>query len=931
MNEKRDNLKKNLEAAGRTYEYYSVKQLEGAENLPYSLTVLLENVLRCARDDNEALTYAQRIIDAGLKGQAGDEVEFAPARVLFQDFTGVPVFVDFAVMREACAELGGDPAKINPQIPCDLVIDHSVIADEFGCEKALKANMALEFERNQERYNFLKWAQDSFENVRIVPPGQGICHQLNIENFAGVVLTNNSIPSTQSSASSEASCTEVHDGSAFSRISGTGETLADLESACGSHAAASCCPIAYFDTVVGTDSHTPTANGIGVLGWGVGGIEAEAAALGQPITTLVPRVVGVKLTGKLREGVAAMDVALTFAQVLRAKGVVGCFVECFGPGVAGLSATQRACISNMTPEYGSTCTLFPVDGQTIDFLRMTGRSDEQVALVEAYAKAQGLWLDVDDTPRVYSEIVEINLEDIAVSMAGPSRPHDRFDVVDGKARFRKICGERGLDESVTAQVNIAGESYALTHGAIAIAAVTSCTTATDPRMMLACGLVAKKAAAAGLKPKPWVKTVFAPGSHATELLLQRAGLLEGLQQLNFSTCGFGCMSCIGNSGPVLPEMHRICGDIELASVLSGNRNFEGRISPDVAHNYLMEPAAVIAYALAGTVDFDMEADALGQDAEGRDVFLRDLWPSADEVEDLMAYVDADLYAQGSSGLYDGDEAWRALSVEKSDLFAWDDESTYVRRAPYFEGMGRDPEPPAPVEGARVLALLGDFITTDHISPAGAFAAETPAGQYLQERGVRPSDFNTYGSRRGNHEVMMRGTFANVKLANALADGRKGGWTRDFTTGEVTWLFDAAMHYEGAGVPAIVVAGKMYGSGSSRDWAAKGPMLLGVRAAIAESFERIHRSNLIGMGILPLQFMEGESASLLGLDGTEVYTVDAIDFSNGLPEPSVVGVHAKRGDGSSCDFKAVVRVDTPTEGAYYSHGGILQYVLRNLMS
>ena len=511
--------------------------------------------------------------------------------------------------------------------------------------------MALEFERNQERYNFLKWAQDSFENVRIVPPGQGICHQLNIENFAGVVLTNNSIPSTQSSASSEASCTEVHDGSAFSRISGTGETLADLESACGSHAAASCCPIAYFDTVVGTDSHTPTANGIGVLGWGVGGIEAEAAALGQPITTLVPRVVGVKLTGKLREGVAAMDVALTFAQVLRAKGVVGCFVECFGPGVAGLSATQRACISNMTPEYGSTCTLFPVDGQTIDFLRMTGRSDEQVAIVEAYAKAQGLWLDVDDTPRVYSEIVEINLEDIAVSMAGPSRPHDRFDVVDGKARFRKICGERGLDESVTAQVNIAGEPYELTHGAIAIAAVTSCTTATDPRMMLACGLLAKKAAVLGLKPKPWVKTVFAPGSHATELLLERAGLLEGLQALNFATCGFGCMSCIGNSGPILPEMHDIAGDIELASVLSGNRNFEGRISPDVAQNFLMTPAAVIAYALAGTVDFDMDADPLGQDANGNDVHLRDLWPTADEVEALMAHVDADLYEQGSQGLF----------------------------------------------------------------------------------------------------------------------------------------------------------------------------------------------------------------------------------------------------------------------------------------
>ena len=862
----------NIDVGGKRYTYYPVDAYEGAKRLPYSLTVLLENVLRNARDDEEARLYASRIIEAGLAGEAGEEVEFAPARVLFQDFTGVPVFVDFAVMRDACVTLGGDPAKINPQVPCDLVIDHSVIADEFGCEGVLKANMKLEFARNRERYSFLKWAQDSFQNVRIVPPGQGICHQLNIENFSSVVLAN--------------------DG------------------------------VAYFDTVVGTDSHTPTANGIGVLGWGVGGIEAEAAALGQPITTLVPRVVGIKLTGKLRDGVAAMDVALTFAQMLRAKGVVGCFVECFGPGVAALSATQRACISNMTPEYGSTCTLFPVDDQTLDFLRMTGRSEEQVALVEAYAKAQGLWLSDGDEPRAYSEVIELDLGDVECSMAGPSRPHDRFDVADGKGRFREICGERGLDSSASAKVDLAGETYELTHGAIAIAAVTSCTTATDPRMMLACGLVAKKAAEAGLAPKPWVKTVFAPGSHATELLLSRAGLLEGLQRLNFATCGFGCMSCIGNSGPILPEMHGICGDIELASVLSGNRNFEGRISPDVAQNFLMTPAAVIAYALAGTVDFDMEADPLGQDARGNDVFLRDLWPSADEVEALMSLVDADLYAQGSEGLYDGDEAWRSLSVETSDLFAWDDESTYVRRAPYFDGMGRNPEPPASIEGARVLALLGDFITTDHISPAGAFAQETPAGQYLIERGVQPADFNTYGSRRGNHEVMMRGTFANVKLANVLAEGRKGGWTRDFTTDEIAWIYDAAMHYKQSGVPAIVVAGKMYGSGSSRDWAAKGPMLLGVRAAIAESFERIHRSNLIGMGILPLQFEEGQNAETLGLDGSERYTIER--------DGKAAKVTATKADGSVCEFQAIVRIDTPTEDDYYAHGGILQYVIRQLI-
>ena len=873
-----------LEFEGERYRYHPVNKCGNVEKLPYSLTVLLENILRCARTDDEAQAYAKRIIDAGLAGQAGEEVEFAPARVLFQDFTGVPVFVDFAVMRDACVALGGDPSKINPQVPCDLVIDHSVIADEFGCEGACDANMKLEFARNRERYSFLKWSQDSFENVRIVPPGQGICHQLNIENFASVVMQ---------------------------REGGDG-------------------PLAYFDTLVGTDSHTPTANGIGVLGWGVGGIEAEAAALGQPITTLVPRVVGVKLTGELQSGVAAMDVALTFAQALRAKGVVGCFVECFGPGVSALSATQRACISNMTPEYGSTCTLFPVDGQTLDFLRMTGRSAQQVSLVEAYAKAQGLWLDPGEEQRVYSDVIELDLRTVKPSMSGPSRPHDRFDIEQGGIRFNEICSQRGLDMGASAQVNLADETFELSHGAIAIAAVTSCTTATDPRMMLACGLVAKKAAQVGLKPKPWVKTVFAPGSHATELLLKRAGLLEGLQELNFATCGFGCMSCIGNSGPILPEMHDVCNDIELASVLSGNRNFEGRISPDVAQNYLMSPAAVIVYALAGTVDFDIEKDPLGQDTEGRDVYVRDLWPSVGEIEALMVHVDSDLYIQGSSGLFEGDEAWRSLSAEKSDLFTWNDESTYVRRAPYFDGMEREPVPPAPITNARVLAMLGDFITTDHISPAGAFAEETPAGRYLIERGVKVSDFNTYGSRRGNHEVMMRGTFANVKLANVLAEGRKGGWTRDFTTGNIAWLFDAAMHYETANVPAIVIAGKMYGSGSSRDWAAKGPMLLGVRAAIAESFERIHRSNLIGMGLLPLQFKDGENAETLGLDGTEEYTIDSIDLSNGLPQPSIVGVHAKRADGSVCDFEAVVRIDTPTEGAYYAHGGILQYVLRSLI-
>ena len=880
-----------LEVGGSSYSYYPVASVKGHERLPFSLTVLLENVLRNAESEEAAEELASRIVAAGLSGEVGSEVEFSPARVLFQDFTGVPVFVDFAVMREACEALGGDPEQINPQIPCDLVIDHSVIADESGCAAALADNMSLEFKRNRERYDFLKWAQRSFKNVRIVPPGAGICHQLNIEQFAHVAMT------------SEAAGVKTPEGES---------------------------PAVYFDTLVGTDSHTPTANGIGALGWGVGGIEAEAAALGQPITTLVPKVVGVRLTGRLSEGVSAMDVALTFAQMLRAKGVVGCFVECFGPGLESLSATQRACISNMTPEYGSTCTLFPVDEKTLDYLRLTGRSDEQVALVEAYAKAQGYWNDPSAAERVYSDVLELDLGAVARSVAGPSRPHDRISLTRAKERFEEICGERGLDLGKTVSVEAGGAQHKLTHGALAIAAVTSCTTATDPSMMLTAGLLAKKAADAGLSPKPWVKCILAPGSHATELLLKRAGLLDGLQRLGFYTCGFGCMSCIGNSGPVFPAMHEVAGDIELASILSGNRNFEGRISPDVSQNYLAAPATVIAYSLAGTMDVDLVNDALGERPDGTPVKLADIWPSNAEVADLLErFATKDLYEEGSRGLYDGDAAWQALGKEPSATFAWDDGSTYVRRAPYFDGMTREVKPPAQVKGARVLALLGDFITTDHISPAGSIAADSPAAKYLEERGVAPAEFNTYGARRGNHEVMMRGTFANVKLQNKLADGKRGGWTYDFSKGKVEPLFDAAMAYGEAGTPLVVVAGKMYGSGSSRDWAAKGPMLLGIRAAFAESFERIHRSNLIGMGILPLQFADGESAESLGLDGSERFTVAPIDFSNGLPEPRVVDVRAERDGGEAVEFKATVRVDTPTEGKYYENGGILQYVLRQL--
>ena len=873
-----------LNVGDKTYTYYPVSGIQGHEKLPFSLTVLLENILRLAPSDERAKELSERLMEAGLAGEVGNEIEFSPARVLFQDFTGVPVFVDFAVMREACMELGGDPKNINPQVPCDLVIDHSVIADVAGCAGALEQNMALEFDRNKERYEFLKWAQESFENVRIVPPGAGICHQLNIERFASVVMTR-----------------EDEEGT-----------------------------VAYFDTLVGTDSHTPTANGIGVLGWGVGGIEAEAAALGQPITTLVPRVIGVKLTGKLSPEVSAMDVSLTFAQMLRAEGVVGCFVECFGEGLDSLSATQRACISNMTPEYGSTCTLFPVDDKTLEYLELTGRTPEQVALVEAYAKAQGFWNDPSAPSRVYSKVLELDLSSITRSVAGPSRPHDRIDVAKAKQSFEAICAQRNLDTQKTVEVELLGEKYALTHGALAIAAVTSCTTATDASMMLAAGVLARNAAAAGLQPKPWVKTILAPGSRATEDILDAAGLMPALRDLGFYTCGFGCMSCIGNSGPVLPALHEIASEIELASILSGNRNFEGRISPDVSQNYLCAPALVIAYSLVGTMDFDFETQPLGVKGDGTEVYLRDIWPDNAEVQDLLARCcTKEVFDRAGAGLFAGDEAWQSLSREASDVFAWDSNSTYVRRAPYFDGMTREAKAPADINNARVLLNLGDFITTDHISPAGSIANDSPAARYLEEHGVAPAEFNTYGARRGNHEVMMRGAFANVKLTNKLAEGKKGGWTKDFLDGQIKAVYDAAAHYQEEGIPLVVLAGKMYGSGSSRDWAAKGPMLQGVRAAFAESFERIHRSNLIGMGILPLQFEEGQNAETLGLDGSETISVDAIDFSQGLPNPSTVGVTATKTDDTTVAFNAIVRIDTPTEGEYYYNGGILQYVLRSL--
>ena len=905
-----DSFQQVLSVAGKDYVFYPIDAVQDTEKLPLSLKILVENVLRNVKDEQQALCFAQRIVEAGLAGRTGEEIEFMPARVLFQDFTGVPVFVDFATMREACARLGGDPDCINPQIPCDLVIDHSIIADSYGCPECQSNNEEQEQRRNSERYTFLKWAQKSFRNVRIVPPGVGICHQLNIENFATVVASCGSIQAAEP------------------------DQAADKQIVC-------------FDTLVGTDSHTPTANGIGVLGWGVGGIEAEAAALGQAITTLVPRVVGVKLVGHLAAGVSGMDVALKFAQVLRAENVVGCFVECFGEGVASLSATQRACISNMTPEYGSTCTLFPIDAQTIEYLRMTGRSETQLALVEAYAKRQGTWMNVpeqnaltqtaldhrndnDEIVPNYAQIIEINLSAIQPCLAGPSRPHDYILLSDMQKRFHEICCERNLDREKQVDITIAGTSYQLTHGVLAIAAVTSCTTATDPAMMLAAGMLARNAAAKGLTPKPWVKTIFAPGSHATQLLLERAGFTSALNQLGFYTCGFGCMSCIGNSGPVLPSVHEHAADIEFASILSGNRNFEGRISADVSQNYLTSPALVIAYALAGTMDIDMEVEPLGYTSDNQEVFLRDILPSQEELTALVKkLVTAELFASCGEELYKGNEAWQKLQVESSNLFPWDSASTYVRKAPYFDHMSHTPAVREPLRNAYVLAKLGDFITTDHISPAGTIASDSPAACYLKEQGVQESDFNTYGARRGNHEVLMRGTFANVKLQNQLVPSKKGGWTHDWTTGSESSIFDASRNYIAQGCSSVVLAGLMYGSGSSRDWAAKGPLLLGVDAVIAQSFERIHRSNLIGMGILPLQFEQGQDCNTLGLDGSERFSIDPIDFSAGLPQPSHVRVRATRANGKEVRFTALVRVDTPMEGVYMSHGGILSYVIREL--
>lgn len=871
---------KRLEAAGVERLVYDVSGIPGAEKLPRALVCLLENVVRRAATDEDAVRMAAAVIDAGLAGQAGDEIEFMPARVLFQDFTGVPVFVDFAAMRDAMVERGGDPLRVNPQIPCTLVVDHSVIADAAECPGAVDQNQETEAARNRERFAFLKWASKSFQNVEIVPPGGGICHQLNIERFCKVVTT---------------------------------DALAREE-----------LPVACFDTLVGTDSHTTTANGVGVLGWGVGGIEAEAAALGQPVSMLVPPVVELRLSGALSAGVSGMDLALTVAELLRAAGVVGSLVEVTGDGAATLSATQRACVANMCPEYGSTAVLFPVDDATLGYLGLTGRNEAEVAFARAYLERQGTFGAT--TGRTYARTLELDLSGVETSLAGPSRPHDRVGVSGVRQRFEKSAQAAGRDLSETFEVEGAGT---LAHGALAIAAITSCTTATDPAMMVAAGILAKKARAHGLAPKPWVKKVLAPGSHATQLLLDRAGLSEPLRELGFYTCGFGCMSCIGNSGEIKACLKAHAADMELTSVLSGNRNFEGRISPDVSQNYLCQPALVVAYSIAGTMDVDLSTEPVGVSASGEKVMLSQIMPTDDEVAAaLAAHLDASLFDEGMADLFEGSATWGSIESSESSTFAWDPDSTYVRRAPYFE-MARE-QPVVEVTGARALARLGDFVTTDHISPAGAIAKDSPAARYLTEHGVAPADFNTYGARRGNHEVMARGTFANVKLKNALAGGRVGGWTRDLLTGEVTSIFDASEAYRAAGMPLVVVAGKLYGSGSSRDWAGKGPLLLGVRAVIAESFERIHRSNLVQMGVLPLQFEDGQNAETLGLTGEETYDVSAVDLTGGLPASRTAQVTATRPDGEKVTFACIVRVDTPMEGAFLAKGGILPYVLDNLV-
>ncbi|MGB4706579.1 MAG: aconitate hydratase AcnA [Aquiluna sp.] len=881
----------NLQVGEKTYRYFSMEDL-AVERLPYSLKILLENMLRTRDDQNVTEAHINALVNWDPTREPDTEIQFSPARVIMQDFTGVPCIVDLATMREAVKDLGGDPDSINPLTPAEMVIDHSVVIDVSGSPDAAERNVDFEYQRNGERYQFLRWGQTAFDNFRVVPPGTGIVHQVNIEYLARTVMT------------------REQDGEL----------------------------IAYPDSCVGTDSHTTMVNGLGVLGWGVGGIEAEAAMLGQPVSMLIPKVVGFKLTGNIPVGATATDVVLTITEKLRQHGVVGKFVEFYGEGVARVPLANRATIGNMSPEFGSTVAIFPIDQVTLDYLRVTGRDESEISLVEAYCKAQGLWHDPSVEP-LFSEYLELDLSTVVPSIAGPKRPQDRIELSASKASFELDL--KNYAANLNSPVPVKGKDYSINHGAVTIASITSCTNTSNPSVMLAAGLLAQKAHDKGLHTKPWVKTSLAPGSKVVTEYYKKAGLTESLDALGFNLVGYGCTTCIGNSGPLDEEISAAVneGDLAVTAVLSGNRNFEGRINPDVKMNYLASPPLVIAYALAGTMDFDFELEPLGEDNAGNDVFLRDIWPTPAEVQDTIENsINSDMFTTQYASVFEGDHRWKSLPTPKGSTFEWDDASTYVRKPPYFEGLTLTPDLVSDVTAARVLVLLGDSVTTDHISPAGAIKADSPAGIYLVDKGVSRVDFNSYGSRRGNHEIMIRGTFANIRLRNQLLDDVEGSYTRDFTTaaGEQSFIFDAAQNYGEAGVPLVALAGKEYGSGSSRDWAAKGTSLLGIKVVIAESFERIHRSNLIGMGVLPLQYPVGENASSLGLDGTEEFDFTGIEALNDGNTPKTVHVVAKATAHSpvgkpTIEFDAVVRIDTPGEADYYRNGGILQYVLRSLVS